>query len=143
MSDSIEFSDFFRILNAIKEGEQGKEKELQEKIKQYENTESSKSFLDELGKIFIQLGILELYKYSETKDLKAISIIEKEKWDELAEKNDEQLPQYLANKMINNAKENNLPKELSNKWNTRPREINKHIRPMAQYITEGIIEFLE
>ena len=143
MSDSIEFSDFFRILNAIKEDEQGKEKELQEKIKEYENTDSSKSFLDELGKIFIQLGMVELYRYTENQDLKSISIFEKEKWDELAEKNDEQLPQYLANKMISNAKENNIPKELANKWNTRPREINKHIRPMAQYITEGIIEFLE
>tara|TARA_Y100001968_G_scaffold22731_1_gene17905 strand:- start:633 stop:1064 length:432 start_codon:yes stop_codon:yes gene_type:complete len=143
VSESIEFSDFFRILNAIKEGEEGKEKELEEKIKQYKNANDSKSFLDELGKIFIQLGIVELYKYTGSKDLKAISILGKEAWDELAEKNEEQLPRHLANTMIENAKDNKLQNTLSKKWEVRPREVNKHIKPMAQYITEGIIEFLE
>tara|TARA_Y100001968_G_C19383672_1_gene731660 strand:- start:955 stop:1386 length:432 start_codon:yes stop_codon:yes gene_type:complete len=143
VSESIEFSEFFRLLNDIKEGEEEKEKLLEEKIKEYQAAENSKSFLDELGKIFIHLGITELYKYAGSKDFRGLSKLEKEKWDELAEKNEDNLPVFLANAMITKAKSNKLPQKLSTKWEVRPREVNKHIRPMAQYITEGIIELLE
>ncbi len=143
MSESIEFSEFFRILGEIKDGKEGKDKLLNEKIKEYKNEDNSKSYLDELGKSFICLGVKELYEFTGNKDLNNISKLDKDQWDELAEKNEENLPQYLANAMIDNAKENKTPQKLSEKWKVRPREINKHIRPMAQYITEGIIEFLE
>ena len=143
MSESIEFSEFFLLLNAIKEGEEGKEKLLEEKMKEYKTADNSSSFLDELGKKFLYLGITNLYKYTGNKDLKSLSKLDKEEWEELSDKNEESLPQYLANKMITNAKDNKTPGELASKWKVREREINKHIRPMAQYITEGLIEFLE
>ena len=143
MSESIEFSEFFQLLNAIKEGEEGKEKLLEEKMKEYKIPDNSSSFLDELGKKFLYLGITNLYKYTGNKDLKSLSKLDKDKWEELADKNEESLPQYLANRMITSAKDNKTPDELANKWKVRTREVNKHIRPMAQYITEGLIEFLE
>tara|TARA_Y100001968_G_C19054496_1_gene570757 strand:- start:251 stop:682 length:432 start_codon:yes stop_codon:yes gene_type:complete len=143
VSESIEFSEFFLLLNAIKEGEEGKEKLLEEKMKEYKTADNSSSFLDELGKKFLYLGITNLYKYTGNKDLKSLSKLDKEEWEELSDKNEESLPQYLANKMITNAKDNKTPGELASKWKVREREINKHIRPMAQYITEGLIEFLE
>ena len=143
MSESIEFSEFFRLLNSTKEGGEEKIIKLEEKMIEFKSADDTTSFLEELGKNFIYIGLTELFKYAETKDLKFISNIEKEKWEELAEKNKFQLPQFLANAMINHAKENKLSKKLAAKWNNKQREVNKHIRPMAQYITEGIIDFLE
>ena len=143
MSESIEFSEFFQLLNAIKDGEEGKEKLLEEKMKEYKIADNSSSFLDELGKKFLYLGMTNLYKYTGNKDLQSLSKLDKDKWEELADKNEENLPQYLANRMITSAKDNKIPDELANKWKVGQREVYKHIRPMAQYITEGLIEFLE
>tara|TARA_Y100001968_G_scaffold226119_1_gene208906 strand:+ start:422 stop:853 length:432 start_codon:yes stop_codon:yes gene_type:complete len=143
VSDSIEFSQFFKLLDAIKEGQNEKNKVLEEKMIEYKEGNNSKSFLDELGKRFIFIGINELFNYSNKKDLLSISKIEKENWEELAEEKNFELPQYLANAMINKVKEDKLSKKISSKWEVKEREVNKHIRPMAQYITEGIIEFLE
>ena len=143
MSESIEFSDFFKLLNAVKEGEAEKDSLLKERIRNYQEATNSKSFLDELGQRFIYIGIQELFQYASSKDLKLISQIDKETWEELADKNELQLPQYLANAMMSNIKENKLSKKISQKWEIREREVNKHVKPMAQYITEGIIDFLE
>tara|TARA_Y100001968_G_scaffold309886_1_gene330265 strand:+ start:50289 stop:50720 length:432 start_codon:yes stop_codon:yes gene_type:complete len=143
VSESIEFSEFFRILNSIKEGEVEKKKELEEKMKEFKLANNAKNYLDELGQRFLYLGIKELYIYTKTQDLEFIVNIDKAKWDNLAEENKEQLPQHLANTMITNIKDNELSKELGSKWKVKPREINKHVMPMARYITEGIIEFLE
>ena len=143
MSESIEFSEFFKLLNSLKEGDIEKNSILKEKMNEYKEAINSKSFLDELGQRFLHIGIEELYKYSNNENLQLISQMEKEDWEKLAEKNDFQLPQYLANAMITNIKENKLAKAIARKWDVKEREINKHIRPMAQYITEGIIEFLE
>jgi len=41
VSESIEFSEFFRLLNEIKEGEEGKEKVLEEKMKEYQTSDLS------------------------------------------------------------------------------------------------------
>ena len=67
----------------------------------------------------------------------------KEEWDELAKKKNCALPVHLANTMINYAKKCNLLEKLSSKWNTSERDIQKHIMPMAAYITEGFIDVLE
>ena len=143
MSESIEFSDFFKLLNEIKEGSLEKNTLLEARISEYKEANNSSSFLDELGKRFIHIGLLALYKYAESKNLELICSKTKENWEELADKNKIPLPQYLANEMISNIKDNKICKKISQKWNIREREINKHIRPMAQYITEGIIEVLE
>ena len=143
MTDSIEFSEFFKLLEAIKEGKSKTNDLITSKIEEYKDGKNYKSFLDQIGKRFICIGIKELFDYSKTTDLKLISNIDKERWDELAEEKEFALPQYLANAMINDVKENKLIKQISKDWSVREREVNKHIRPMAQYITEGIIEFLE
>ncbi|WP_320663702.1 hypothetical protein [Prochlorococcus sp. MIT 1223] len=143
MSESIEFSNFFKLLDGIKEGDETNNDLINKIISEYKDPDQPKSFLDELGKRFIHIGFTELYEYSENKDLKYISNINKDKWEELAEKNDLALPQYLANAMITFVREQKMSKEMATKWQVREREINKHVRPMAQYITEGIIDFLE
>ena len=143
MTDQIEFSSFYKLLNSIKEGESEKISFLNEKIDEFKNGENSKSFLEELGSLYLSIGITELYNFTNQTDLHSIGRIDKEEWDNLAIKNEEELPVYLANKMIRYVKENQKTKEIAKKWNVREGEIKKHITKMARYITEGIIDVIE
>ncbi|WP_269603588.1 hypothetical protein [Prochlorococcus marinus] len=143
MSDQIEFSSFYKLLNSIKEGESKQISLLDEKINEFKNGNNSKSFLDELGSLYLSIGITELYNFTNTTDLQEIGIIDKEGWENLSSKNQQELPVYLANKMIEYIKEHKKVKEMSNKWNIKEGEIRKHITKMARYITEGIIDVIE
>ena len=143
MSDQIEFSSFYKLLNSIKEGESEQISLLDEKIDEFKNGNKSKSFLDELGSLYISIGITELYNFTNTRDLHEIGLIDKEGWEALSSTNQQELPVYLANKMIEYIKENKKVKEMSNKWNIKECEIRKHITKMARYITEGIIDVIE
>ena len=143
MSDQIEFSSFYRLLNSIKEGDSDKISLLDQKIDEFKNGINSKSFLEELGSLYLSIGITELYNFTNKKDLHLIGLIDKEEWESLSIKNEQELPVFLANKMISYMKENKQTKELSKKWNVREGEIKKHITKMARYITEGIIDVIE
>ena len=143
MSDQIEFSSFYRLLNSIKEGESEKISLLDEKISEFKNGINSKSFLEELGSLYLYIGIKELYDFTDQKDLHSIGLIDKEGWEKLSIKNEQELPLFLANKMIKYVKDNKISKELAKKWNVREGEIRKHITKMARYITEGIIDVIE
>ncbi len=143
MSDQIEFSSFYKLINSIKEGDSEKISLLDEKISEFKNGSTSKSFLEELGYLYLAIGIIELYNFTNKKDLQSIGLIDKEEWEDLAIKNEEELPVFLANKMIRYVKENKKAKDLSKKWNVREGEIRKHITKMARYITEGIIDVIE
>jgi len=143
VSDQIEFSSFYRLLNSIKEGECEQIPLLDEKINEFKDGYNSKNFLDELGSLYLSIGITELYNFTNTKDLEKIGLIDKEGWENLSSTNQQELPVYLANKMIEYIKENKKVKEMSNKWNIKEGEIRKHITKMARYITEGIIDVIE
>ena len=143
MSDQIEFSSFYKLLNSIKEGESEKISLLNEKIDEFKHGENSKSFLEELGSLYLSIGITELYNFTNQTDLHSIGRIDKEEWDNLSIKNEEELPVFLANKMIRYVKENQKTKEIAQKWNIREGEIKQHITKMARYITEGIIDVIE
>ena len=143
MSDQIEFSYFYKLLNSIKEGESEQISLLDEKINEFKNGNNSKSFLEELGSLYLSIGITELYNFTNTQDLQEIGKIDKEGWETLSSANQQELPVYLANKMIEYIKENKKVKEMSNKWNIKEGEIRKHITKMARYITEGIIDVIE
>ncbi|AAZ58650.1 protein family PM-8 [Prochlorococcus marinus str. NATL2A] len=143
MSDQIEFSSFYKLLNSIKEGKSEQIPLLDETINDFQNGNNSKSFLDELGSLYLSIGMTELYNFANTRDLQEIGLIDKEGWETLSSKNQQELPVYLANKMIEYIKENKKVKEMSNKWNIKEGEIRKHITKMARYITEGIIDVIE
>ena len=143
MSDQIEFSSFYKLLNSIKEGKSEQIPLLDETINDFKNGNNSKSFLDELGSLYLSIGMTELYNFANTRDLQEIGLIDKEGWETLSSKNQQDLPVYLANKMIEYIKENKKVKEMSNKWNIKEGEIRKHITKMARYITEGIIDVIE
>ncbi len=143
MSDQIEFSSFYKLLNLIKEGKSEQISLLDEKINDFKNGNNSKSFLDELGSLYLSIGMTELYNFTNTRDLQEIGLIDKEGWETLSSTNQQELPVYLANKMIEYIKENKKVKELSCKWNIKEGEIRTHITKMARYITEGIIDAIE
>tara|TARA_B100001029_G_scaffold107069_1_gene88376 strand:- start:7 stop:438 length:432 start_codon:yes stop_codon:yes gene_type:complete len=143
VTDQIEFSSFYKLLNSIKEGDSEQISLLDEKIDELKYGKNSKSFLEELGSLYLSIGITELYNFTNQKDLHSIGLIDKEEWDNLSIKNEEELPVYLANKMIKYVKENKKIKEISEKWNVKEREIKQHITKMARYITEGIIDAIE
>ena len=143
MTDQIEFSSFYRLLNSIKEGDSEKILLLDEKVIEFKKGTSSKSFLEELGFLYLSIGITELYNFTNKKDLHSIGLIDKEEWENLSIKNEQELPLFLANKMIKYVKKNKKAKELSQKWSVREGEIRKHITKMARYITEGIIDVIE
>ena len=143
MSDQIEFSSFYKLLNSIKEGKSEQIPLLDETINDFQSGNNSKSFLDELGSLYLSIGMTELYNFTNSRDLQEIGLIDKEGWETLSSKNQQELPVYLANKMIEYIKENKKVKEMSNKWNIKEGEIRKHITKMARYITEGIIDVIE
>ena len=143
MTDQIEFSSFYRLLNSIKEGDSEKIALLDEKIDEFKNGTHSKSFLEELGYLYLSIGITELYNFTNKKDLYSIGQIDKEEWESLSIKNEGELPVFLANKMIGYVKENKKARDISKKWNIREGEVRKHITKMARYITEGIIDVIE
>ena len=143
MTDQIEFSSFYRLLNSIKEGDSEQISLLDEKINEFKNGDKSKSFLEELGSLYLSVGITELYNFTNSKDLQEIGLIDKEGWENLSSTNQQELPVYLANKMIEYIKENKKVKEISNKWDIKESEVRKHITKMARYITEGIIDVIE
>jgi len=143
VTDQIEFSSFYRLLNSIKEGDSEKISLLDEKIIEFKNGTNTKSFLEELGSLYLSIGITELYNFTNKKDLHSIGLIEKEEWEILSDQNQEELPVFLANKMIKYVKDNKKTREMSKKWKIREGEIKKHITKMARYITEGIIDVIE
>ena len=143
MSDPIEFSSFYRLLNSIKEGDSEKISLLDEKITEFKNGSNSTNFLEELGYLYLSIGLTELYNFTNKKDLQSIGLIEKEEWESLSITNQQELPVFLANKMIEYVKENKKAKDISKKWDVREGEVRKHITKMARYITEGIIDVIE
>ena len=143
MTTELEFSIFYNHLNALKEGDKSKQEDMNLILEEFKMRKNAESFLQELGQTYIYIGLEALFKYSESNDLEYIGQLTKEDWDALAIKNNCDLPIHLANKMINHVKEHQFIEDLSIKWKKTEREIEKHIMPMAAYITEGFIDVLE
>ncbi len=143
MTTPLEFSDVYKLLNALKEGNASQQEFLNSILRDYKEGTNAESFLHELGQKFLVVGIEELFNYTNSIDLQFIGNITKEEWDELATKNNGELPVHLANKMINYCKEDQFLRKLASKWKSSNGQIEKHVRPMARYITEGIIDVLE
>ena len=143
METPLEFSTVYKILNQMKEGDESQKDSLNSILSDYEEGSKAESFLHQLGQVFLFVGVEELYKYANSDNLKFIGQITKDEWDELARKNNCDLPVHLANSMIKFCKKNQLSVNLSSKWKIYKGEVDKHIMPMARYITEGIIDVLE
>ncbi|KGG16132.1 MULTISPECIES: hypothetical protein [unclassified Prochlorococcus] len=143
MTTELEFSEVYKILNSIKQGDETKKDLLDSILIDFKEGDKAESFLHQLGQIYLYIGIEELFKYVNSKNIKFIGQITKEEWDTLAKEKNCDLPIHLANSMIAFLEDKKLSYKLSAKWNIPKREVDKHIMPMARYITEGIIDVLE
>ena len=143
VEEPIEFSNFYKILNAIKEGEEADAADLKKVLEEYRTGENANSHLHQLGQLFIWVGISKLYEYTNNNDIKAIGAMDRERWQQLAEKNDDELPQFLAKEMSDYVKKNESIKTISQRWGKSKGDVRKHITKMSRYITEGTIDVLE
>ncbi len=131
MEKPVEFSHVYKIINAIKQGDESKKNDLSAILKDFKDGSNADSFLHEIGQKFLTIGVEELLSKKNSKDLQSVGELTNKEWTEIAET------------MINYANKNKIPKNLSLKWDTPKREIEKHIINMARYITEGLIDSME
>ena len=139
----VEFSHFFTVLNALKEGSSEKQREFDLLLSDYKDSNNSDGPLHQLGQIYIHIGVMKLFEYTDGLNIQEIGKLEKLSWEEIAESKKRELPPFLANSMINYAKKNKLSEKIANRWGIKKREIEKNIMQMARYITEGIIDAIE
>tara|TARA_Y100001968_G_C19400572_1_gene740796 strand:- start:315 stop:710 length:396 start_codon:yes stop_codon:yes gene_type:complete len=131
MEKQVEFSEVYKTINAIKEGDSSKKEALEKILKDYEKGDEAESFLHEIGQKFITIGLEQVLTQTNSSDLKSIGKLSNKEWT------------AIAYKMVDYANENKLAKNLSSKWEKPRREIRKHFLSMARYITEGLIDSLE
>ena len=142
MAKPVEFGKFYKLLQAVKSGDEEKNKELQWILAEYEHAKESTSPYDELGQIFCHHGVMELYEYTGVDNVKFISCLEKSVWDYLEVRMGITLPQYMRSSMISHANKHELVKKMSNKWNASVDELEENIENLAQYVVEGIIDVI-
>ena len=131
MEKPVEFSEVYKTINAIKEGDETKKAVLEKILQDYENGENAESYLHEIGQKFIAIGLEEVLTQTNSTNLKSIGKLSNKEWTS------------IAYKMVDYANDNKLAKNLSSKWETPRRDIRKHFLSMARYITEGLIDVLE
>ena len=139
----VQFSDFYILLNAVKGGDESSLGKFEEMLEEFQEATKSESPLEDLGQMFLYIGVMELYVYAGTNDLKVIGDMTQSDWEDLKNKQKAELPPHLANTMIAYAKKNRLSKKISQKWQTSKREIDQNIMGMARYVTEGIIDAID
>ncbi len=140
MSKPIEFGDFYRLLNSVKLGEKGKKAELDWLLAEYEHAKECEGAFDELGQIFCHIGIMELYDYTGTDDIKYISKLDNKIWEYLEIRTGKKLSERLTSAMVSHCKKHELTDKISKKWDFNLSDLDKNIEGLALYVTEGIIE---
>lgn len=143
MSDSVQFSSFYRLLREVRDGDEAKNKELQWILAEYEHSKDATSAYDELGQIFCHHGVMELYDYTGVDNINYINTLNSSVWSYLKIRMDIGLLEYMCNSMINHAKEHNLAKKISGKWKTPIEDIEENMNDLAKYVAEGIIELVQ
>ncbi len=143
MAKSVEFGEFYKLLQAVKVGDEEKDKQLQWMLAEYEHAKEATSSYDELGQIFCHHGVMELYDYTGVDSIKFISSLEKMVWDYLEVRMNVALPEYMVTSMVAHAKEHDLVKKMSKKWDTSIEELESNMEGLARYVAEGIVEIID
>ncbi len=142
MTKPVEFGEFYKLLQAVKLGDQEKNKELEWMLAEYEHAKEASSSYDELGQIFCHHGVMELYEYTGVDDIKFISSLEDNVWNYLEKRMGFTLSKYMVKSMILHAKEHSLSEKISTKWNTSVEELEENTEGLAKYVVEGILEII-
>ena len=91
MADQIEFSKFYNQLKLAKKGEKNQTTELDAILKEYLNGDNCSSIYDQLGKIFCNIAINEVYEYTGLSNIKEICNLTMPVWDYLKKRNGKSL----------------------------------------------------
>ncbi len=140
MAKPIEFNDFYKLLSSVKDGDQKKTKELEWVLAEYEHAKDSESGFDELGQIFCHIGVMELFEYVGSDDIKYISDLDKVIWNYLKIRMGKSLLDFLIVKMNDHSKEHKLPEKISKKWDIDINDIELNVSDLAKYVSIGIID---
>jgi len=142
MTNPVEFGSFYKLLKAVRDGNQDKSKELEWMLAEYEHAKDATSAYDELGQIFCHHGVMELYDYTGTDNIKYINTLDHSVWNYLKVRMNVELTEYMVKSMLNHAKDHQLPKKISEKWNSEIDEIENNLEDLAKYVTEGIVDLI-
>ena len=142
MTNPVEFGEFYKLLKAVKVGDNEKDKELQWMLAEYEHAKDASSSYDELGQIFCHHGVMELYSYAGVDDIKFISSLDKSIWDYLEVRMGIPLSEYMVTSMLSHAKDHDLAKRMSEKWATPIEDLEINMDGLAKYVVEGILEII-
>ncbi len=142
MSNSVEFSSFYKLIEEVRDGNDEKNKELEWMLAEYEHAKDASSAFDELGQIFCHHGIMELYDYTGTDNIKYINGLDISVWNYLKVRMKIDLPEYMIKSMVQHAKEHELALKISRKWDAQVDEIEENLEDLAKYVTEGIVDLI-
>ncbi len=142
MSAPIEFNEFYRLLTAVRDGGKEEKKELEWILAEYEHAKDSKSSFDELGQIFCHIGVMELFEYTGSDNIRYISSLNLSVWEYLKIRIGKNLDEYLEQKMITHSKEHGLTEKISNKWKIDATELEMNLNDLAKYVAEGIVNVI-
>ena len=142
MANAIEFGSFYKLLQAARDGNEEKNKELEWMLAEYEHAKDATSAYDELGQIFCHHGVMELYDYAGTDDIRYITSLDNSFCNYLQVRMETSLQDYMIKSMLNHAKEHQLANKISKKWDFQVDEIQNNIEDLAKYVTEGIVELI-
>ena len=142
MTNTVEFGSFYKLLQAVRDGSKEKSKELEWMLAEYEHAKDAKSAYDELGQIFCHHGVMELYEYTGVENISYINKLDRSVWDYLKIRMETGLHQYIVKSMLNHAKDHQLAKKVSSKWDGNLAEIEENIENLANYVAEGIVELI-
>tara|TARA_Y100001968_G_scaffold171209_1_gene156603 strand:+ start:1529 stop:1960 length:432 start_codon:yes stop_codon:yes gene_type:complete len=143
MTKPVEFGSFYKLLRGVIDGNESNKKELQWLLAEYEHAKDANSAFDELGQIFCHHGVMELYEYTGTDNLKYISELETSVWKYLKIRMGISLSDFMVISMKRHANDHKLAGKVSSKWNTPVEEINDNLEDLAKYVSEGIIELIK
>ena len=142
MADPVEFGSFYKLLKAVIDGNEEKSKELEWMLAEYEHAKDATSAYGELGQIFCHHGIMELYDYTGTDNIKYINSLDTSVWNYLKVRMNIGLPEFMVTSMLNHAKDHSLAMKISNKWDFKIDEIEDNLEALAKYVTDGIVDLI-
>ncbi len=142
MTNSVEFGSFYKLLKAVRDGNEEKGKELEWMLAEYEHAKDANSVYDELGQIFCHHGVMELYEYTGVENLTYIKGLDHAVWDYLKVRMQIGLQEYMVKSMLNHAEDHELCKKVSGKWDSDAKEVEENIEGLANYVAEGIVEVI-
>ena len=139
MTNSVEFGSFYKLLQAVRDGNQEKGKELEWLLAEYEHAKDATSAYDELGQIFCHHGVMELYEYTGVENISYINGLNASVWSYLKVRMKIDLQEYMVKSMLKHAKDHKLAKRISKKWDFESEEIEENVEGLAKYVSEGIV----